>query len=65
MAKEENIEYINEIIGLSLIDVETDVYSVGAYKCDIVAKDEFSNNIVIIENQLENTNHDHLEKIIT
>ena len=64
MAKTENVDYINEVIGLSLIDVETEV-NVGAYKCDIVAKDEFSNKTVIIENQLENTNHDHLGKIIT
>ena len=64
MAKEKNIEYINEIVGLNLVDIQTEV-SVGSYKCDIVAKDEFSNKIVIIENQLENTNHDHLGKIIT
>ncbi len=37
----------------------------GPYRCDIVAKDETSGINVIIENQLEGTNHDHLGKIIT
>ncbi len=64
MAKPENIESLNNTIGLSLVDIQTEK-DVGAYKCDIVCRDEFSNNIVIIENQLESTDHDHLGKIIT
>lgn len=64
MAKEENLDYLNEILGLTLIDVDKEVY-VGPYRCDIVAKDETSGINVIIENQLEGTNHDHLGKIIT
>lgn len=64
LAKEENLEYLNDIIGLTLTDVDKEVY-VGPYRCDIVAKDETSGITVIIENQLEGTNHDHLGKIIT
>ena len=64
LAKPENIENINDIIGLSLTDVRTEE-SVGSYSCDIVAKDEITNKTVIIENQLEATDHDHLGKIIT
>ena len=64
LAKEENIEYLNDIIGLTLVEVDKEVY-VGPYRCDIVAKDETSGITVIIENQLEGTNHDHLGKIIT
>lgn len=64
LSKEENIEEINKIIGLSLIDIKTEV-SVGNKRCDIVAKDEITQNIVVIENQLEKTNHDHLGKLIT
>ena len=37
----------------------------GAYRCDIVAVDETTGIKVIIDNQLENSNHDHLGKIIT
>ncbi len=64
LAKESNIEYLNEILGLTLVDVEKEVY-VGPYRCDLLAKDETSNIKVIIENQLEATNHEHLGKIIT
>lgn len=64
IAKEKNIELLNNILGLTLIDVDKEVY-VGSYRCDIVAKDEASDIKVVIENQLESSNHDHLGKIIT
>ena len=64
LAQEDNIAYLNDILGLTLIDVNNEVY-VGPYRCDLVAKDETSGVAVIIENQLDGTNHDHLGKIIT
>ena len=64
MAKEENIEYLNEILGLTLTDVKREE-RVGSYECDIVAKDDETGFNIIIENQLENSNHDHLGKLIT
>ena len=64
LAKEENIELLNEVLGLTLVDIEKEVF-VGAYRCDLVAKDEISGQNVIIENQLEASNHDHLGKIVT
>ena len=64
LSKAENLEYLNEILGLTLTDVNKEVY-VGPYRCDLVAKDETTDVTVIIENQLEATNHDHLGKIIT
>lgn len=64
LSRAENLEYLNEILGLTLTDVNKEVY-VGPYRCDLVAKDETSGVTVIIENQLEATNHDHLGKIIT
>ncbi|WP_303825799.1 DUF4268 domain-containing protein [Ruminococcus flavefaciens] len=64
LAEEENIELLNEKLGLTLVDINTEAY-VGAYRCDIVAVDETTGTKVIIENQLENSNHDHLGKIIT
>ena len=64
LAKAENLEYLNDILGLTLTDVNKEVY-VGPYRCDLVAKDETTEATVIIENQLEATNHDHLGKIIT
>ena len=64
LSKEQNIGYLNEILGLTLVDINKEVY-VGAYRCDLVAKDETSDITIIIENQLECSNHEHLGKIIT
>ena len=64
LSKEDNIEYLNDILGLTLVDIDKEVF-VGPYRCDLVAKDETSGITVVIENQLEATNHDHLGKIIT
>ena len=62
--KVNNIQHLNDIIGLNLVDLKTE-QNVGGFKCDIVCRDEFSDKTVIIENQLESSNHDHLGKIIT
>ncbi len=64
LAKGQNLDYLNEILGLTLADADTEVY-VGPYRCDLVAKDETSDVTVIVENQLDGTDHDHLGKIIT
>ena len=52
LAEEENIGYLNDILGLNLVDIKTEEKT-GAYKCDIVARDEFKDIKVIFENQLE------------
>ena len=64
LSKKENIENLNEILGLTLVDISKETY-VGSYRCDLFAKDETTGIKVIIENQLEMSNHDHLGKIIT
>ena len=64
LSKPENLELLNEAIGLTLSEVEKEVY-VGSYRCDLVGTDETTGDKVIIENQLEMSNHDHLGKIIT
>ena len=64
LAEEENIRELGDTLNLSLTDVETEKF-VGNYRCDILCKDELTGKMVLIENQLEPTNHDHLGKIIT
>ena len=39
LADEENIKYLNDILGLSLVDIKKEERA-GSYKCDIVARDE-------------------------
>lgn len=64
LSQEENINILNDILGLTLVDVSKEAY-VGSYRCDLFAVDESTGTKVIIENQLEPSNHDHLGKIIT
>jgi hypothetical protein len=63
LALDENLELLSEVLGISVINPETEV-GVGKFVVDILAEDE-NGKKVIIENQLEVTNHDHLGKIIT
>ena len=64
LAEEDNIRELGDTLNLSLTDVETEKF-VGNYRCDIICKDELTGKMVLIENQLDPTNHDHLGKIIT
>ncbi|MEO0075833.1 MAG: DUF4268 domain-containing protein, partial [candidate division WOR-3 bacterium] len=59
-----NIEKLNKALGLEL-EVENTEVAVGPYSADILAKDTGTGKYVIVENQLEKTNHDHLGKAIT
>jgi len=60
----ENLERLGEAIGIEL-EFESKEVSVGPYSADILAKDTGTDKFVVIENQLEKTNHDHLGKCIT
>ncbi len=59
-----NIEELNKTLGLEL-EVENTEVAVGPYSADILARDTGTGKYVVIENQLEKTNHDHLGKSIT
>jgi hypothetical protein len=59
----ENCDVLADQIGLELTVVEQEK-SVGPFNVDIFAKDS-DGRPVIIENQLERTNHDHLGKVLT
>ncbi|MDV2503127.1 MAG: DUF4268 domain-containing protein [bacterium] len=64
LAQEENLQLLGEAIGIDLELEDTEV-PVGAFNADIVTKEVGTDDNVIIENQLERTNHDHLGKLIT
>lgn len=59
----QNIDVLNEVIHFEIQNVETEK-STGSFSVDITGEDP-SGNIVIIENQLEKSDHDHLGKLIT
>tara|TARA_B100000508_G_scaffold137942_1_gene133262 strand:+ start:2696 stop:3628 length:933 start_codon:yes stop_codon:yes gene_type:complete len=59
----ENIEYLGEVLGLT-VNVLSVEEPVGPYRVDVYGEDEFGGR-VIIENQLEKTDHSHLGQILT
>ena len=64
LAQEENLDLLSEEIGVGIKLIQTEA-NVGRFNVDILAEEENSDRKIIIENQLEDTNHDHLGKIIT
>lgn len=64
LAKEENLELLSDEIGIDIKLIETEA-SVGKFSLDVLAEEENSGRKIVIENQLEPTNHDHLGKIVT
>jgi len=60
---EENIDILADELDIELSSAERET-SAGDFSVDIMAEDS-SGNPVIIENQLERSDHDHLGKVIT
>ncbi len=58
-----NIDVLNTALDLNLVNVDRE-QAAGSFSIDLVAEDE-GGGTVIIENQLEESNHDHLGKLIT
>jgi hypothetical protein len=60
----QNLGLLGEALGLDLELVQMEA-PVGNYACDIEAKETNSGRRVIIENQLESTDHTHLGQLVT
>ncbi len=64
LSEPENISLLSDEIGIDIQIISTEA-SVGNFSADILAEDPNTGEKIIIENQLEITNHDHLGKLIT
>lgn len=64
LAEDANLRLLSDEIGFDIKLVQTEA-TVGDFHVDILAEEENTGRKIIIENQLEVTNHDHLGKIIT
>ncbi|MEX2411892.1 MAG: DUF4268 domain-containing protein [Candidatus Paceibacterota bacterium] len=64
LVKTENLKFLSDEIGIEIAPIEAEAKT-GRYSVDILAEEENTGKKIIIENQLEKTDHDHLGKIIT
>ena len=64
LAESENLELLSEEIEIEISLIQTEA-SVGKFKVDILAEENNTGRKIVIENQLDLTDHDHLGKIIT
>ena len=64
LAKEENLKLLSDTIGIDL-ELHAQEKAVGPYSADILCKDTATGAWVLIENQLERTDHTHLGQLIT
>jgi hypothetical protein len=60
----ENLEQLSEQLGIEISPIGAEV-GVGGFRIDILGEEPRTGHKIIIENQLEATNHDHLGKVIT
>jgi hypothetical protein len=64
LAQPENLELLGEAIGIEL-ETHTEEARVGPFRADILCKDTATDSWVLIENQLERTDHSHLGQLLT
>lgn len=60
----EHLDVLGDALGIT-IELEERKSSVGAFSLDILARDQDSGEAVVIENQIEQSDHEHLGKLIT
>ena len=64
LAQEENLKLLGEAIGIEL-DLESQEKDVGPFRANILCKDTATDEWVLIENQLDRTDHSHLGQLLT
>lgn len=64
LARPENLALLGETLGIDL-ELEAQERSVGPFRADILCKDIGTDRWVLVENQLERTDHIHLGQLLT
>ncbi|WP_273390611.1 DUF4268 domain-containing protein [Barnesiella viscericola] len=65
LASEENIALLADALGMNELEVKSQEEHVGPFRADILCVDSGTDKLVLIENQLEKTDHNHLGQILT
>lgn len=64
LAQPENLKRLGDTLGLEL-ELEDEEVAVGPFSADILCKDTADGSWVVVENQIEKTDHSHLGQILT
>jgi hypothetical protein len=64
LATEDNLNLLGETVGIDL-ELEAQEKGVGPFRADLLCKDTATGAWVLIENQLEKTDHTHLGQLLT
>jgi hypothetical protein len=64
LARPENISLLGDALNMDL-EIEAQEKDVGPFRADILCKDITTGHWVLIENQLERTDHNHLGQLLT
>ncbi|MCB9965833.1 MAG: DUF4268 domain-containing protein [Rhodospirillales bacterium] len=64
LAREEHLQILGDTIGLEL-ELEAQEKEVGPFRADILCKNTLDGSWVLIENQIEKTDHRHLGQLLT
>lgn len=65
LASEDNITLLADTLGMNELEVKAQEEHVGPFRADILCVDPGTDKLVLIENQLEKTDHNHLGQILT
>lgn len=64
LAREESLAELGDAIGMEL-ELVSQEHAVGSFRADILCKNTADDSWVVIENQLDKTDHSHLGQILT
>lgn len=59
-----NVDVLSDLLGMDLV-LERAEHPVGDFSLDLIGYDQSTNDVVIVENQLEVSDHTHLGQILT
>jgi len=59
-----NVDVLSDLLGMDL-SLEVAEHPVGGFSLDLLGRDETTGEVVIVENQLETSDHGHLGQILT
>jgi len=65
LASEEGISLLGDAIGLDDLELEGTEANVGPFRADILCRNTADDTMVLVENQIKRTDHNHLGQLLT